>query len=137
MFTAAIAIGVRIGQRLEQHGPDDAEHCSACANAQRQRARSNGGERGRPPQPPDGAPQVDEQRLDSRFPADGTHFLSYRHRATQIELRRAACLVCGEPLFPVGCGRLGEVVLDFVGDVPIGRRSPDERAKPADDLSKT
>ena len=76
-------IGVRVGQRPEQHAIDNAEHGSVGADAERDRQDGHRGEAGRPPERAQGVSDlVDEHRLPlvrrrvCPFARGGTDFLS-------------------------------------------------------------
>jgi hypothetical protein len=143
------AIGIRIRQRTEQHGIEDAEDRRVRADAEGERHERDRREAGRAPQQPRGVanvpPEVDQQarrtvrgrrqRRGGARPIGASDLLGHPRaigEGRQRPLERLGLSDAGRDEIRV---LLGDVLRHLVGDVTGARRSTGKRVQPRADES--
>jgi hypothetical protein len=84
------ALGVRVGQRFEQHWLDGAEDRGRRADAERQGEDADRRERRRAAQPSCGVAQIGQRRVHGVLPAVATYLFARGGHVAHIEQRGTA-----------------------------------------------
>jgi hypothetical protein len=123
-------IGVAVRQRLQHHGPDDAEDRGGGADAEGQRHQGGGGEAGRPLQDAAAMANVAERVLDQRGPNLIPGALPRHLETAELQQRLAPRFVWAQARPKQLLGLLIEVKTDLFIETALERVAPAHRPYP-------